>query len=97
MNDPVEIKIEFKGKRGSFFYEKEGKRFAESTFVMSGDNKMIIDHTEVDDRLKGKGIGLELVKKEVAYAREHKIKILPLCPFTEAMFDKHPEFNDVRF
>jgi len=58
-------------------------------------NKMIIEHTEVDDALSGKGVGLSLVTTAVEYARTHHIKILPLCPFAKSVFDKRPEFNDV--
>ena len=56
---------------------------------------IIIDHTEVGQSLKGKGIGLQLVKAVVAHARESKIKILPLCPFAKSVFDKKEELRDV--
>ncbi|MGZ6539658.1 MAG: GNAT family N-acetyltransferase, partial [Bacteroidia bacterium] len=66
-------------------------------YRMSGPGKMIIDHTEVDERLAGKGIGKQLVAKAVAFARENNIKILPLCPFAKALFNKTPEYRDVLF
>lgn len=35
--------------------------------------------------------------KSVAFAREQGVKILPLCPFAKAVFDKNEEIADVRF
>jgi predicted GNAT family acetyltransferase len=31
----------------------------------------------------------------VNYARENKIKIIPLCPFAKSVFDKVEEIRDV--
>ena len=60
-----------------------------------GHEMIIIDHTEVSDRLRGKGAGLQLVTAAVDYARENKIKILPLCTFAKSVFDRTPTFHDV--
>jgi predicted GNAT family acetyltransferase len=60
-------------------------------------DKMIIEHTEVDDSLKGKAVGLQLLNTAVAYARNHHMKIVPLCPFAKSVFDKKPELADVLY
>lgn len=84
------------GSKGMFFIEQEGKRLAAMTYVWAG-NKMIIDHTEIDSVLGGKGIGRQLVHTAVEYAREKNIKIMPLCPFAKSVFDKEPTYEDVLF
>ena len=66
-------------------------------YIFSGPGKMIIDHTEVDEAYDGKGLGRQLVKAGVDYAREHKMKILPLCPYAKKIFDSTPAFADVLF
>jgi uncharacterized protein len=81
--------------KGLFFAGRDGDILAELTYTMPSENKMIIDHTEVDDSLRGKGVGLQLVHTAVEYARNHNIKILPLCPFAKSVFDKKVEFGDV--
>jgi hypothetical protein len=81
--------------KGSFYYEPEAKRLAEMTYSKAGTQMIIIDHTEVDESLTGKGVGLELLKYAIDFVRERKIKILPLCPFAKAMLQKHPEWKDV--
>ena len=83
------------GSKGAFIIKENNQRLAEMTYSRAGDNLIIIDHTDVSDALRGKGAGKELVTAAVIYAREHKIKILPLCPFAKSVFDKTPEFSDV--
>lgn len=84
-------------KKGSFYYESEGKRLAEMTYIFAGPQKIIIDHTEVDDSLRGQGVGYKLVEASVQFARENQLKILPLCPFAKAVFDKTTAYKDVLF
>jgi predicted GNAT family acetyltransferase len=91
----MEIKFEQSATKGSFYIETDGERLAEMTFSRAGESLIIIDHTEVSDKLKGKGAGKQLVAAAVAHAREQKIKILPLCTFAKSVFDKVEEYRDV--
>jgi uncharacterized protein len=84
-----------KDKKGLFFVETDGNILAEMTYTMPTENKMIIDHTEVSDELRGKNAGYQLVHTAVEYARKHAIKIIPLCPFAKSVFDKKEELRDV--
>lgn len=81
--------------KGKFFYEENGQQLAEMTYTWAGDDKIIIDHTEVDDSLRGQGVGYKLVEASVEFAREKKISILPLCPFANAVFRKKQEYSDI--
>lgn len=81
--------------KGAFKVNVDGRDAAKMTYSKAGDKMMIIDHTEVGDELRGKGVGLQLVKAAVAFAREHQIIVLPLCPFAKSVFDKTPELQDV--
>jgi len=83
------------GPKGKFFIEESEEVLAQMTYVWSGNNRIIIDHTEVSEKLKGKSAGKLLLAQAVAFAREKGIKILPLCPFAKTVFDKTPEYNDV--
>lgn len=91
----MDIKLELTGSKGAFFIEENGKRQAEMTFSKAGDIRIIIDHTEVGDALRGKGAGKQLVSAAVDYARKNNLKIIPLCPFAKSVFDKVKEFQDV--
>lgn len=85
------------GNKGVFYVEETGNVLAEMTYTMPSADKMIIDHTEVSDELRGKNAGYQLVNTAVEYARANNIKIIPLCPFAHSVFKKKPEFADVLF
>lgn len=91
----MEIKHSHSDSKGSFYVELSGKKVAEMTYSVAGEGLIIIDHTEVGEELKGQGAGAQLLNKAVAYARENNLKIIPLCPFAKAMFDKKEELRDV--
>jgi len=93
----MEIKNENDGKRGSFFIEDGGKRIGEMQYMFAGPVKMVIIHTGVEDAYQGMGLGRDLVKAGVDYARAHHMKILPLCVFAKKIFDTTPEYSDVLF
>lgn len=75
---------------------KDEIELGEMTFVNSG-NFYIIDHTGVSEAAKGLGIGKKLVATFVEYAREQNMKVLPLCPFAKAEFEKNSAYADVFF
>ena len=83
------------GTKGMFFVEQDGNILAEMVYTQPAANKMIIEHTEVSDELRGQNIGFQLVNTAVEYARKHHISIIPLCPFANSVFKKKPEFSDV--
>lgn len=91
----MEVQQKDNGEKGAFFIEQEETQLAEMTYVWAGKDRIIIDHTEVDDLLKGKGAGKQMVSKAVDFAREKGISIIPLCPFAKSVFDKTLEFRDV--
>ncbi|MFT3908199.1 MAG: GNAT family N-acetyltransferase [Ferruginibacter sp.] len=89
------IQNEITATRGIFFIEVENEKLAALYFSLS-PGIMTINHTEVDEKLAGKNIGLQLVNHAVDYARTNNLKIIPLCPFAKKVFDKRPdEYQDV--
>lgn len=90
-----EVQLELNGSKGYFYVSVDEKQEGKMTFVFAGNDKIIIDHTEVNPGNNGKGFGKKMVAKAVEYAREKGIKIIPLCPFAKKVFDKTSEFRDV--
>ena len=90
-----EVQLKINDNKGAFYIEVNEKQEAMMTFVFAGEDKIIIDHTEVNPGNEGKGFGKKMVLKAVEFAREKGVKILPLCPFAKSVFDKTPEFRDV--
>jgi uncharacterized protein len=83
------------GDKGLFFVGLDGAIQAELVYHLSKAGNMVIEHTQVDSSLAGKGVGKQLVETAVAFARTNQIKIIPLCPFANALFKRIPEWSDV--
>lgn len=79
---------------GEFVIQENGNRTAEMNYTKADDNKITIDHTFVESSARGKNIGKELVKAGVEFAREKNLKIIPLCPFAQAEFEKNADYRD---
>lgn len=92
----MEIQQKDHANNGLFFVSYDGKILAKMTYVWAEmDKTIIINHTEVDEKLRGKGVGKQLIAKAVEFARKNEIKIVPLCPFAKAIFNKASEYKDV--
>jgi predicted GNAT family acetyltransferase len=89
-----EIIHERSAHRGAFVWVREGERMAKMTYTVAG-TRVIIDHTDMDERLRGTGAGKRLVHAAVEWARTENARLLPLCPFARSVFDKTPEYADV--
>ncbi len=91
----MSVKHKKENGRGLFFIEADNEMVGEMTYTMPSPDKMIIDHTEVDQDLRGGQLGFQLVEAGVEYARKHHLKIIPLCSFAKTVIDKKPELQDV--
>ncbi len=91
----MDIQRQEHGRKGAFFIEEDGEWVAELTYQRTGENTMVIDHTEVDPEFLDKHIGKDLVDAAVAFARENSMKIKPLCPYARGVIDATPAYHDV--
>jgi uncharacterized protein len=64
------------------------------TYQLS-DNRISLQHTEVDDAFEGHGVGGTLVSKTLDDARARGLEVLPFCPFVKSYIAKHPEYLDL--
>ena len=73
-----------------FKAEDNGKEMGRISYSES-EKMIIIDSTQVDPLYKGQKIGDQLVEAVVKFARDAQKKIIPLCPFSKAYFEKRPD------
>jgi predicted GNAT family acetyltransferase len=52
-------------------------------------------HTGVPTELGGRGLGGQLVRAGLDYARENRLKVIPQCSFVAGYLGKHPEDQDL--
>ena len=81
--------------RGFFEATAEDRLAGKVTYAWEGEDKIILDSTEVTDDFRGQDVGKQLVYEAVNFARNNKVKIVPLCPFVKHIFDKDPTIHDV--
>ena len=91
----MDVLIKLEDHKGMAYVGDEREPQAQMTFSLAGEHLLIIDHTEVDDSLRGKGAGKQLLTKVVEYARSNQKKIMPLCPFAKSVFQKDESIRDV--
>ncbi len=70
-------------------------RVAGYAHYRAGQPAYAFDHTVVGDEHEGQGIGATLADAIVAYAREHRLRVVPECSFIRAHLTRHPETMDV--
>ena len=60
------------------------------------NGRLTVFHTEVNPEFEGRGFAKLLLEKLVNYAKEKDLKIVPLCPYVNIQFRRHPaEYEDV--
>lgn len=91
----IEVNQKNDEKHGSFEATIDGSKAGLMTYTWAGEERFIIDHTEVEEAYNGKGVGKEMLIKAVEFARENGKKIIPLCPFAKATFQKNEDLQDV--
>lgn len=67
----------------------------EITFTHRGPHLISADHTGAPDALKGTGVAAAMVDYLVSDARARGFKIIPICPYIRAQYEKHSEWRDV--
>lgn len=81
---------------GSFYIENEQTIVAEIAYRIDHEKQLlIIDHTEVDESLKGKGIGMQLLNKTVEFTRANNWKISATCSFAKSVFEIKQDYEDI--
>jgi uncharacterized protein len=51
--------------------------------------------TLVPAHLRGRGLGSEMVRKALDWARAQGHRVVPSCPFVKDFLDKNPEYQDL--
>ena len=93
MND-IQLKLNDAG-RGAFVLEEQGEVLADMEISIR-NGSLTVFHTEVAEKLKGKGVAAKLLSTMTDYAREKHLKVIPLCPYVHAQFKRHAEqYEDI--
>jgi len=64
-------------------------------YRFAGDDRIVLTHTEVDERFEGHGIGSRLARGVLDDARAHGWQVVPRCPFIAEYIRRHPDYADL--
>jgi predicted GNAT family acetyltransferase len=92
----TEIKLELdKLNTRAFNVYEEGQK-AGTLLLNIADDKLMAFHTEVAQESRGKGYAQKLFDEMVAYIRNHRLKVVSLCPYIRSQFKKEPDkYQDI--
>jgi predicted GNAT family acetyltransferase len=72
-------------------------RFSEGTAFLryhyDAAHRLVLDHSEVPQPLRRRGIATQLAQTALDFARRERLLVVPICPFVRAYVRRHPEFN----
>ena len=87
---PKMVSIEREELNGvhEFVLRIDGERHGFLEFTRPGVGVMRIEYVEVDPSLRGTGLGLQLVEKAVAFAKEAELKVVPICSYARAVISR---------
>jgi predicted GNAT family acetyltransferase len=92
MSDTRKVSIEREELNGvhEFVLRLDGERCGFLEFTRPEVGVMRIEYVEVDPHLRGTGLGRELVVKAVDFAREAKLRVVPICSYARAVIQRDP-------
>jgi predicted GNAT family acetyltransferase len=82
-------------------HEPQAQRFTLATTPTSvldyelSAGRVVFTHTGVPPAYRGQGLAAQLVEAGLAWAREHKLKVVPACSYVAVFLQRHPEWRDL--
>ena len=87
--------MEFQHERERIFaLDEQGKLVAEFTFPVS-EGVADIDHTFVDQSLRGQGVAGQLLDAAVRQIRMEGLRAKATCSYAAKWFKEHPDQSDL--
>ena len=75
--------------------DDDGRLVAEVTFPLDAAGVAEINHTFVDESLRGQGVAGRMMQAVAQVLRDRGWKARPTCSYAAKWFEGHPEYGDV--
>jgi predicted GNAT family acetyltransferase len=84
-------------RKGNWIFKRDegGEVVAEVTFPNLREGVVVINHTYVDDSLRGHGVAGELVEAAYDAIKAEGKKAVLTCPYAVKWFHDRPDKNDI--
>lgn len=73
-----------------FVLRIDGERLGFLEFTRPEVGVLRIEYVEVSPDLRGTGLGRQLVAKAVEFARDAKLRVVPICGYARAVITRDP-------
>ncbi len=73
-----------------FVLRIDGERLGYLEFTRPDVGVMRIEYVEVSPELRGTGLGRDLVAKAIDFAKEAKLRVVPICSYARAVITRDP-------
>ena len=78
-----------------YVFRRDGDEVGLTDYWLRG-NEIHLTHTEINPKLRGKGLGAEMVHEVLEKIRvETGYRVVADCPFVADWLDKHPEYMEL--
>lgn len=90
MHRQVSIEREELNGVHEFVLRVDGERLGFLEFTRPDVGVMRIEYVEVSPELRGTGLGRQLVAKAIDFAKEAKLRVVPICGYARAVITRDP-------
>ena len=73
-----------------FVLRVDGERLGYLEFTRPDVGVMRIEYVEVSPELRGTGLGRQLVAKAIDFAKDAKLRVVPICGYARAVITRDP-------
>lgn len=89
---PRQVSIEREELNGvhEFVLRVDGERLGFLEFTRPEVGVMRIEYVEVSPQLRGTGLGRQLVAKAIDFAKDTKLRVVPICGYARAVITRDP-------
>ncbi len=95
MSDPAEIQHAETDDKGVFFLVRDGARVAEMTYRRTSPTNVEIDHTEVTEVLRGRGVARKLLDALAVWARSSGQRVAATCKYAAGELQRDGTLKDL--
>ena len=71
-----------------------GNQLSKLDYIQDGRN-FVITHVGVHPELRGQGLAGKITQVSLEYAREHNLRVVPMCSYAADYIRKHPEYMEL--
>ena len=90
MDRKVSIEREELNGVHEFVLRVDGERLGFLEFTRPEVGVMRIEYVEVSPELRGTGLGRQLVAKAIDFAKDAKLRVVPICGYARAVIARDP-------